>query len=135
MSQENVELMRRSFELWLRGDHDGWLTTIDPGVGWDISTHPLPDVPNHGRGRDALVTDMLATYMSGWIDYSVELTELIDAGDHVVAVLHETAEMGGTGVPLDRDLVHLWTVRDGRATFLRVFRTKADALEAAGLSE
>lgn len=86
-------------------------------------------------GRDAFVTDMLATYTSGWNDYSANLTELIDAGDDVVAVLHETATMRETGVPLDRDLVQLWTVRDGRATFLRVFQTKAEAVEAAGLQE
>jgi uncharacterized protein len=114
MSQENVELVRRSFELWLCGDVEAWIETVDPDVGWDISTHPLPDVPNHGRGRDALVTDMLATYASGWTDYSFELKELVDAGDNVIAVLHETAKMRDTGVPLDRDLVHLWTVRDGR---------------------
>jgi ketosteroid isomerase-like protein len=135
MSQENVEAMRRSFEMWMGGDFDAWLKTIDPDVGWDISAHPLPDVPNHGQGRGALATDMFATYMSGWNDYSAELKELVDAGDHVVAVLHETATMRETGVALDRDLVQLWTVREGRATFLRVFRTKAEALEAAGLSE
>jgi ketosteroid isomerase-like protein len=135
MSQENVEIARRSFDLWLNGDFDAWLDTLDPNVGWDISTYPLPDVPNHGRGRDSMLTDMLATYASGWTDYSAELTELIDGGDRVVAVLHETATMRKTGVPLDRDLVHLWTVSDGRLTFLRVFRTKAEALEAAGLRE
>ena len=135
MSDENVETMRRSFDLWLSGEVDAWRRTLDPNVGWDISTHPLPDVPDHGRGRDALLTDVLATYMSGWNDYSVELKEVIDAGDQVVAVLHETAKMGDTDVPLDRDLAHLWTVRDGRASFLRVFRTKEEALEAAGLRE
>jgi uncharacterized protein len=134
MSQENVETARKSFDLWRSGDLDAWVDTLDPNVGWDISTHPLPDVPNHGRGRDALLTVVLATYASGWNDYSAELTELIDAGDRVVAVLHETAKMRQTGVPLDRDLVQLWTVRDGRLTFLRVFRTKTEALEAAGLA-
>lgn len=82
-----------------------------------------------------MLTDVFATYMSGWNDYSVELKELIDAGDQVIAVLHETAKMRDTDVPLDRDLVHLWTVRDGRTSFLRVFQTKEEALEAAGLRE
>jgi uncharacterized protein len=135
MSQENVEAVRRSFELWLGGNPDAWLETIDPDVGWDISTHPLPDVPNHGRGRDSFVTDMLATYLSGWTDYSASLKEMVDAGDHVVAVVHETATMRESGVPLDRELVHLWTVRDGRGSFLRVFRTKGEALEVARLTE
>jgi len=135
MSEENVEVVRRGMELFLGGDFDGWRNTIDPDIGWDISTHPLPDVPNLGRGRDALVTDMLAVYMSGWIDYTAEIRETVDAGDHVVLVLHETAQMRDSGVPLDRDLVHVWTVRDGRATFLRVFRTRAEALAAVGLPE
>lgn len=136
MSQENVEVVGRSTELWLRGEYDAWIETIDPGVGWDISKHPLPDVPNRGRGREALVTDMLATHLSGWTDYSAEIKELVDAGsDQVIMVLHETAKMGGTGVVIDRDLVQLWTVRDGRGALVRVFQTKAEALEAAELSE
>ncbi len=126
--------MRRSFEHWIGGDVDAWLATIDPDIGWDISAHPLPDVPNHGQGRDALMTDMLATYMSGWNEYSAEMKELVDVGDQVVAVIHEMAQMGKSGVVLDRDLAQLWTLRDGRAIFLRVFPTKAEALEAAGLS-
>jgi hypothetical protein len=40
-----------------------------------------------------------------------------------------------TGVLLERDLVQLWEVRNGKAVFLRVFRTKNEALQAAGLSE
>jgi ketosteroid isomerase-like protein len=132
MSRENVEIVRRSVELFLRGEADAWLETIDPDIGWDISAHPLPDVPNHGRGRDAFTTDMLATYMSGWIDYSAEVKELVDAHDEVVVVVHETAKMRQTGVAIDRDLAQLWTVAGGRASFLRVFKTKAEALEAAG---
>jgi ketosteroid isomerase-like protein len=135
MSQENVELVRRGFDLWNRGDLEGWLETIDPAIGWDISTHPLPDVPNRGHGRESFISDMLATYMSGWNDYSGELKEVSEAGEHVILVVHETAAMRDAGVPLERDLVQLWTVRGGKAVFLRVFRTKAEALEAAGIEE
>ena len=78
---------------------------------------------------------MMATYLSGWMDYSAELKELVDAGDEVIAVIHETASIGVTGVALDRDLIQLWTFRNGRGVFLRVFQTTAEALEAAGLSE
>ena len=135
MSQEDVDTVRQSFELFLSGDMDGWIETLDPDIGWDISTHPLPDVPNRGRGREAFMTDVIATYMSGWSGYSAELKEVIDTGEHVVLVLHERANLGSSGVGLDRDLVQLWTVRDGRSAFLRVFQTKAAALDAAGLSD
>jgi ketosteroid isomerase-like protein len=135
MSRENVENVRRSFDLWKRGDLEGWLETIDPAIGWDISTHPLPDVRNRGRGREAFATEMLGTYMSGWNGYSADLKEVSEAGEHVILVVHETATMRDTGVPLERDLVQLWTVRGGKAVFLRVFQTKAEALEAARLED
>ncbi|HLM27618.1 MAG TPA: nuclear transport factor 2 family protein [Thermoleophilaceae bacterium] len=107
MSQENVEIVRRGTELWLRGDFAGWLETIDPEIGWDISAHPLPDVPNRGQGREAFVTDMLGTYLSGWNDYAAEIKEVSEAGEQVILVLHETATMRETGASLERDLVQL----------------------------
>ncbi len=130
-----MEVVRRGTEEWLRGNLEAWVETIDPEIAWDISTHPLPDVPNRGQGREALMTDMLATYLSGWNDYSAEIKEVSEAGEQVILVLHETATMRDTGVRLERDLVQLWTVRHGRGAFLRVFRTKSEALDAAGLSE
>ncbi len=131
-----MEIVRSGTEEWLRGNLEGWVETIDPEVEWDISTHPLPDVPNRGRGREALMTDMLATYLSGWNDYSAKIKEVSEAGEQeVILVMHETATMRDTGVLLERDLVQLWTVRDGRGVFLRVFRTKNEALEAAGIKE
>jgi hypothetical protein len=36
-------------------------------------------------------------------------------------------------VPIERDTNHVWTVRDGRATSLSVYRERSEALEAAGL--
>jgi ketosteroid isomerase-like protein len=121
MSQENVEAIRRAFELWLSGDMDAWLETVDPEVGWDFSNEPLIDVPNKGRGRKDFL-EVLSTFMGGWNDYKAEVRELIDAGDQVVVVLHETARMRGTDALIDRDFFHLWTVKGSRATFLRVFQ-------------
>jgi hypothetical protein len=55
MSEENVEVVRRGRASRLRrvvgsGDFDRYLETIDPDIRWDISAHPLPDVPNTGQG-------------------------------------------------------------------------------------
>ena len=42
MSEENVEIVRRGYEAYGRGDLHAWLKTIDPDIRWDISTYPLP---------------------------------------------------------------------------------------------
>jgi ketosteroid isomerase-like protein len=133
MSQENVEYVREAFDRFQAGDA-GWADLVHPDVEWDISAHPLPDVPNTGRGRDNLLTAVLATYLGGWLDYRSEIKEIIDAGDDVVLVLHETARLRDSGATLDRDIVQVWTVSGREWVFFRVFPTKAQALEAIGLS-
>jgi ketosteroid isomerase-like protein len=45
------------------------------------------------------------------------------------AVGHES------GVPIERETNHVWTIRNGRATSLRVYRDRSEALEVVGLLE
>ena len=132
MSQENVEVVRASFELLCDGRMGEWIATLDADIEWDISAHPLPDFPDRGRGRDAFVGHM-GDYLSGWIAYEALGKELIDRGDDVVLIMHERARMPDSDMMLDRDLPTVWTVRDGRAVRLRVFKARAEALEAVGL--
>ena len=134
MSQENVEVVRASFELWCDGRMGEWIATLDADIEWDISAHPLPDFPDRGRGRDAFVGHM-GDYLSGWIAYEASGNELIDQGDDVVLIIHERARMPDSDMMLDRDLPTVWTLRDGRAVRLRVFKARAEALEAVGLRE
>jgi hypothetical protein len=53
----------------------------------------------------------------------------------VIVVLHETAGIAGSEVALERDVFQVWTLRDGLVVKWRVFETRRDALEAAGLRE
>jgi ketosteroid isomerase-like protein len=134
MSQENVEVVRASFELWRDGRMGEWIETLDADIEWDISAHPLPDFPDRGSGRDAFVGHM-GDYLSGWTDYEASSKELIDRGDDVVVIMQERARMPDSDMMLDRDLPNVWTVRDGRAVRLRVFKTRTEAFEATVLSE
>ena len=137
MSQENVEGLRQGLQLWAqqgnRADVFG-TEAFDPEIEWDISAHPLPDWPNTGRGRENLQR-YITNYLSNWRDYRAEASELIDAGNDVVVVLHEMVGMTGSDIVLERDLHQVWTFRNRVVVGLRVFKTRAQALEAAGLSD
>jgi ketosteroid isomerase-like protein len=134
MSRENVEAVAASWDLFLRRDFDTWVETIDPDIEWDISAYPLPDWPDRGKGRQEWLQHV-SDYLAGWVDHSQEVRELIDAGDNVVVVVHETARMRDSGATLDRDLNFVFTLREGKAVRWRVFQTKEEALEAVGLRE
>jgi ketosteroid isomerase-like protein len=64
-----------------------------------------------------------------------EVEEWIDAGERVIAMVHNYGRGRRSGVPVDNLEAHLWTVRDGLLLRLQIFATRAEALEAAGLRE
>jgi ketosteroid isomerase-like protein len=82
-----------------------------------------------------MVSESSSATLSAWDEYQSEVEEWIDAGDNVVAILHAWARGKQSGVPVEQYSAHVWTLREGKLWRLRVYRTKADALKALGLSE
>ena len=124
--------MRSGFEDWIAGGFDpgAVFDLYAPDVEWDLSAYPLPDFPDRGSGRDELFRHF-GEYFSGWNEYEAEVRECVDAGDDVVVVLHEKARIGESGVLIERDVGHVYTVRDSLIAKWRVFATRSEALEAA----
>jgi ketosteroid isomerase-like protein len=131
MSHENVEIMRRAVEAFPHGE---WSDVAASEIEWDLSASPGLDLPVRGRGREGFI-QLMDRYVRAWTDYEVAAKELIDAGDDVVVVNHERVRARGTELLIERNLVHVWTLRDGKAVRLRTYPTKHEALEAAGLAE
>ncbi len=128
MSRENLEVVRESYRLFEAGD-ERWKEVLHPDIEWDFSGYPLADLPTRGRGREG-VLDVIATYMSGWRDYSAEVIETLDAGDDVLVVQHEVVHVGDSEDALERDTFHLWTLRDGLWVRWRNFPDRAAAIDA-----
>jgi ketosteroid isomerase-like protein len=53
----------------------------------------------------------------------------------VIVPTREYGRCKGGGLNLNRLTVGVWTLRDGRVVRIRFYPTKAEALEAVGLSE
>jgi ketosteroid isomerase-like protein len=134
MSRENVELARQAYAGFLAGDPT-WSEWLHPEIEWDFSAYPLADVPSRGRGREALLSQVIETYMSGWLDYRGEVTEILNAGDDVVVMIHETVRLRDSDTALERDIAHIWTVRERKWVYWRILPDRDAALQAAGLRE
>jgi ketosteroid isomerase-like protein len=135
MSQENVELVRRAYE-GLNRRLDATLAVIDEVVAPEIEWRAvgrLPDTRGGVRGPEALkgyFEQLFATF-----DFHSEAEEFIDAGDAVVVVTRQTARGKASGAEVTDPLVTVWGVRQGKVTYFDAYRTKAEALEAAGVRE
>ena len=135
MSQENVEIVRAALEAWsATGEPD--FSFVDP----EIVYHPRADEPDPSAhvGRDAYERLVLG-FLEAFSEVTVEVLELIDAGDHVIAstVLHVVLRGQGSasGAGVSDTYVFVSKLRDGLLVEGWEYRTKQEALEAVGLSE
>ena len=136
MSQENVETVRAVFAAWNAGDMEALLADVHP----ELVYHPRADEPDPSPhvGRDAFER-LVRGFVDSFSDVTLEVLELIDVGDHVIAstvlhvVLHGQESAGGAGV--SDTYVFVYKLRDGLAVEAWEYRTKEEALEAVGLSE
>ena len=134
MSQENVEIVERAYAAFGRRDVPALVGLLSEDFELDISGHPVPDFPDHGVGAEHVLA-FLATYLSGFDDYTLRIMRHMEAGDEVVVLLHDSARIRGSEGTVERDLAHVWTVRAAKLRRLRAYNAHADALEAVGLRE
>jgi ketosteroid isomerase-like protein len=133
MSEENVELARQYVEAFNRGGLDATEDLRHP----DIEVFDPPNFPDADRHvGEAAVRKLVESYLAiGW-NGQFDVQEYIDAGDEAVVIWHLTGTSGGGGVPLDVPaLGHVYAFQDDKLRRLRQYLTRAEALEATGLSE
>jgi ketosteroid isomerase-like protein len=132
MSQENVEIVRRGHEAFERGDLTTALELFDPDVVC-YTAAPLPD-PGEYHGTEGFL-QWFARWTEGFEDYVQHAEEYVEAGDHVIARVHQRATGAQSGVPVEDDFWFLHTLRKGKIVRIGVHVSEGQALGAVGLSE
>ena len=131
MSQENIEIVRRIFDGWSRGDFSVGAELLAEDFEWQQHAEALEP----GTRRGGQVGNSLRSIFEIYEDFRVQAQEFIDAGEKVVVAARISGTARRTGIPLEGTWAFVWTLRDGRLVRNQVFGTRAEALEAAGLSE
>ena len=70
-----------------------------------------------------------------WPDITVRVVEVRDLGDRTFAALRTRGHGAGSDIPLDESVWQVTRSRHGKRVWWRTFDTRAETLEAAGLSE
>ena len=133
MSQENVEIVRQVWEADRRRDVEAVRAAYSPDVVWEDTTRLWGDWGT-ARGPDGIQVAWGRWY-EAFEDVTFEWDEVADIGDHVVVTYQTHARGRGSGVVVDQAITLLWTLQAGKVVRIRAYTDRADALEAAGLSE
>ena len=138
MSQENVEIVRRAYELFNEGGPEAVISAgiWSPEIVLDFSPSEIPGLGVY-RGHD----EVRAFFEEDWFgafpfeEWEVELDELVDHGDQVIAVHHQRGLGASSGAAAELEQGIIFTLRDGEVVRVEIYGDPRKALEAAGLRE
>ena len=131
MSRENVEMVERFWELYNRREIDAWVGMLAPDLEWHVDPQD-PDTTVH-RGPETV-----KRYGLSWaemMDATVEVRQVFEAGDQIVAWTRVESRGGLSGVPASQNLAFIFKLRDGLITRVQETQDKREALKAVGLEE
>jgi ketosteroid isomerase-like protein len=130
MSQEDLEVVRRVADAWMRGDSDAWLAVWHEAAEFYPLRSQLEGHPY--RGREGLRRFMTALD-DDWEYVRFEVDEIRDAGEQVLALARVHARGLASRVELDYPIGIIFTVERGLVVYARFYSDSRDALKAVGL--
>jgi ketosteroid isomerase-like protein len=135
MSKENVEAFKRGLEAGNRGDVETLLEELDPEVEWHSALHALlGGEATVFRGHDG-VREMLRDLNEAFGEIRIEISEIRDLGDRLVAIGRNRAVGKASGTETDTPFALVTEIKNGKTISVRGYLDPAEALEAAGLRE
>ncbi len=132
---QNSAKARELYDAFADGDMPTVLGAMDPRIDWR-EPDGLSPVLTSQTGPDAVLQNVFGTIPTLWAEFSVDATELLDAGDVVVAVGVYRAVGLDTGRNLLADFTHVWRFgTDGKVTSFRTYTDTHLWREAMGLNQ
>lgn len=128
MSESPMQVVQGIYDAFSAGDVPAVLGRMHEQIEWnEANNFPYAD-GNPYIGPEAVLTGVFARFIDEWDGFGVEMDELLDAGETIVALGHYTGTYKATGKPQRTQIVHVWRVSDGKATR---FQQYADTLHVA----
>jgi len=128
MAASNVELVRGMYDAFSRADIGAVLGGMAPGIVWrEADNHPYSD-RNPYVGPEAVLHGVFSRLGTEWDGFAVSVDEILGAGDKVVATGRYTGTNKRTGKPVNAQVVHVWTIENGKAAR---FQQYTDTLQFA----
>jgi ketosteroid isomerase-like protein len=114
MASANHQLVADTYAAFGRGDVPAVLGGMAPDIVWnEAENFPLAD-RNPYLGPQAILEGVFMRLATEWDGFTVNVEQIHDAGDTVIALGRYTGAHKATGEPINAQMAHVWTVRDGK---------------------
>jgi ketosteroid isomerase-like protein len=130
----NVEIVRATIDALNRRDLDRAVEAAheDFEADWSNSIAPHRGVY---RGRER-ARELFEAFLEAWEEFQWDPQELVEVDDSRVLVVSRVRGRGrGSGVEVDASGAQLWTISGGEVRGVKLYQSKAEALEAVGVAD
>ena len=132
MSEENVQILVAMYAALNEGEGDRALGFLHP----EAELHTDPDDPTSDSYYGlAEFQRGIGLWQREWQSITYEIEDITEGTDRTVLTIRLHGIGKRSGVEIDREIFHVWTIRQGKAQRCEVYSRRSDALQAAGLSE
>ena len=136
MSQENVELVRRGYEMYASGDLEGLVALIAPDAELaDAGGLGITGTASGTRFGPSGFLRSSEEAHEAFENYTVTPEDFTALRNFVLVRARLTGQGRASGLPLDAVVFQLWELSDGKVVRSQIFMTESQALEAVGPSE
>jgi uncharacterized protein len=132
MSEENIKFVRDGYARFNAGERTAELWFWHPDAEYHAARED-PDSDVH-RGIDA-IRQQFASWLEAYPDLKIEVLEAEGLGDEVFLWVRFVGHGAASGIPLELELAHVYTIRDGRAARVVEYMDREEARQATGLRE
>jgi uncharacterized protein len=127
-----IDLLRRAYDAFNRGDIADAVKDLDPNIEWTEPNSFPGGGTYHGQKG---VAQYLTQSRAGWAEGRSKPERFVTAGNRVVVLVHARIRLQGSTDWLDIRLADVYTFRNGKPIQMRAFADRQDALNWAGAKE
>jgi hypothetical protein len=113
-SSSNIQLVQDTYAAFGRGDIDLVTAAMHPDIEWHEAEHSPWHTPGGHHGPSDVLTNVFARIPDHFHSFEVHPTAFHEAGETVIVEGRYRASASGVADPLDAQVCHVWTIRDGK---------------------
>lgn len=125
-SNESLLVIRRLYDSFARADGAAALADLHEHIEWNEAESFLYADGNPYQSPEAVGSGVFGRLLADWDGWTVTVSELLEAGETVIALGRSTGVFRATGRGVDAQFAHVWRVKDGK---IAAFQQYTDTLQ------
>jgi ketosteroid isomerase-like protein len=111
MSHENIDFLRDGYARFNAGEKTAELWFWHPDAEYHAAREDPDSAVHHGIEA---IRKQFASWVDAYPDLKIEILEARESGDQVFLWVRFIGHGASSGIPLEMELAHVYTLRDGK---------------------